>query len=367
MFLEEGLSSDKVALRLNQGKVPTTGRFAKPNPHRKKFKHGFGLYWVGETILSILRNPFYKGKIVDGVQVIPALITEERWNRIQEEMKKRHRGGGTPKNIFLLRGLLRCGHCGSTLCVTHTVRKRMDKEDYVYSKYICGCRNLENVYVPYVKECDLPPIHIGRMDELVWNRVSMILLSDDELKKALLAKETQSDIPALQEKMAELERMVKAKRLYQSDLLDLIKPNPLGIKRWSREEIEKDYDEVENDISKANSEISLLQDRINGEKELIKFIYTLRTVTAGLRKDLYKYTFEQKRELLLKMVGKIVVDYDSASYKGKIDRDSLNVSIELNIQIKVLCELLQIPYMSQKEIKSINDKSVLRTGPNTSR
>ena len=88
LYLEQGLSSDRTALRLNQEKVPTTGRFAKENPKRKKFKKGFGLYWVGETILSILKNPFYKGKIVDGIQVIPALITEEKWNRIQERIIK---------------------------------------------------------------------------------------------------------------------------------------------------------------------------------------------------------------------------------------------------------------------------------------
>lgn len=364
MFFDQSKSCNDIAVTFNIEKIPTSGRFK--NSQSKWFKDK-GQFWTGETIRQILRNPFYKGKIVNGQVVIPALITEEHWNKIQQEMTRRRKCGGTPKKMFLLRGLLRCGRCGSTLCVVDTVQKRMTKENYVYSKYTCGCRNLEKVYKPYVKECDLPPVHIKRLDEIVWNRVSITLLSEDALKKALTDKESKSDIPALQKKIVEFEKFVKAKSLIQSDLLELMTTSQDGIQRWSKDEIIVRYDDIEKDISKANNDIKLLQDRINGELELKRFLHTIRTVTEGLRKNLHKYAFEQKRELLLTVVEKVTVDYDSDKYVGEIDRDSLNVNIELHIKIKELCELLQIPYMSQEEIKSINDRAVLLTGQNMSR
>ena len=160
-----------------------------------------GSFWTGEVIRHILRNPFYKGKIIDDQQVIPALISEEEWNYIQEELTKRSRGGQVKNNKeCLLRRLLRCGICGSTLWVVDTSRTRPNKPDYHYSKYSCGCRNITGVYTPYLKECTLPPVDIKKMDEIVWNRVSMTLLSDDKLKEALLSKENRSDIPSLEKK-----------------------------------------------------------------------------------------------------------------------------------------------------------------------
>jgi hypothetical protein len=353
MFLDDNKSCNQIAMAFNAEKIPTSGRFK--NSKHKRFIH-YGSFWTGEAIRGILKNRFYIGRIVDGQEVIPSLITEEKWNAVQKEMTRRSKNGGTTKKLFLLRRLLHCGRCGSGLCVVDTIQKRMTRPEYHYSKYVCGCRNLENVYEPYVEECDLPPVQIQRMDELVWNRVSMTLLSDDKLKNAILSKENRSDIPSLEKKMFELRSEIKRFEQAKSDLLGFIASG-----YWTKTEIDLKVSEVQADIVRAQSEIKLIQDRLNGEHELGRFLNKIRIITERLRRGLHEYTVEQKRELLLAVVEKVTVDYD-AEDRQVIDPDSLNIKIELKINIQRLSELLRIPSLTEGEFQKLNDKCVLLSG-----
>ena len=69
---------------------------------------------------KVLENPFYCGRIVRCGVVYPgeheAMITPAEFDRVQELLRRAT--GARPKNreqVFLYRGLLRCGHCGRGL------------------------------------------------------------------------------------------------------------------------------------------------------------------------------------------------------------------------------------------------------------
>ncbi|WP_129408038.1 recombinase family protein [Marinitoga lauensis] len=97
--------------------------------------HGFvtrkGGKWSYSTIYDILHNPKYKGTYVwargnhrtshikrdDAVIVenaIPAIVSKELWDKVQEKMKKRNRVK-KKKHKYLLKNLLYCGVCGEKM------------------------------------------------------------------------------------------------------------------------------------------------------------------------------------------------------------------------------------------------------------
>ena len=337
LFLELGMSSDKVALTLNNEKVPTTGRFMFDNPQRDKLKQGYGFYWVGNTILSILKNPFYKGKIVDGVQIIPSLISEERWNRIQETIIKNKRGNAkSAKHPALLRGLL-AGECCS-LAISPLVRNTISSKPGIlnYRKYVCDGRNKDMVERQYKPACDLPIIDMNWLDEIVWLRVKGTLLYDDDLKNVILKIKNQSDLPALEQKIHELKAGIKRFRQAKSDMLDF-----LASGYWTKDEVMAKVLRVDEDITKANNEIKLFQDQIAGGQELTRFLNGLKEVRYEMNKEFREYTFEQKRDLLLKIINKIYISYSEANVE--CERDCWNIRIDFKMRLSDIPVLQGFP------------------------
>ncbi len=326
MFFDHYKSANYIAMTFNKEKIPTSGRFDKCQYPRFKNK---GRFWTGASIIKILKNPSYMGKNKDGKSVRPALISEEKWHKIQKEITKRSKNGGSTKKELLLRSFLICERCGHKLSVNR-------------DKYICSYRNLENVYKPYLKKCDLPPISISKLDEVIWNRVSMTLISDEKLKKALLAKTEQLDVPALRNKISELQAGLKRFERAKSDLLSFLSSG-----HWTKDEVMENVCNINADMAQANSEIALLKDKLNGEAELRQLLHNLRTVTNQLRANLHWYKFKQKRMLLLKVLKRVVIDYSGAykargTNRGKLDPDGLTLNIELKIKVTELSNFLEI-------------------------
>lgn len=112
----------------------------------KMRKEGFPLTAKGKSVTDrtvelILKNPFYYGKMNAKGQLHPhryqTLITEDLFNRVQGIIYKRYKApvqyAGKP---ILLRGLITCKNCSSTVCGD------IKKQKYVYyschnSKRIC--------------------------------------------------------------------------------------------------------------------------------------------------------------------------------------------------------------------------------------
>jgi|CXWL01.1.fsa_nt_gi hypothetical protein len=337
----EGKRNDSIAVIFDEEEIQTSGRFK--NSTSKWFK-GKGTFWTGEVIRQMLRNPFYKGKIIDGKEVIPALISEEEYDLLLKEMKKRSKIGKVIQGDYLFRGFYNCNRCTSKLY-----------PNYKRDKYICGCRNYDAVYRRQFKQCDLPPIPSKALDAALWNRVSMTLLSDTDLKKAILAKTEQLGIPELKEKIVTLQNGMNRLENAKKKLLQLAKSPS-----WSAEDIDEEGIGHDKEIAKVKSELALLKDKLNGELELGQLLNTIRSATNELRKNLYFYTDKQKRELLLKVVEKVTVDYSGEYYprgskRGKLDPDGVTMIIDLKINIKELCNLLKP--LNQQPAQLTRDKA----------
>ena len=100
-----------------------------------------GREFTKATLHGLLTNPLYRGLIrtKDGVVTgeHEAIVTAEAWDAVQAQLASNRQHGGADvrnKSGALLRGLLRCGRCGSTMIHTFTTRGTVRNRYYTCSR-----------------------------------------------------------------------------------------------------------------------------------------------------------------------------------------------------------------------------------------
>ena len=123
----------------------------------------------------------YKGEVFKGEH--EAIITREVWNEAQELLaencpaKGKHRDhNGT---LSLLKGIIRCGHCGGAMLPNHTTFR--DGRHYYY--YLCSQDLKRSKY-----QCPVHRIPGGDIEKLVMDEVAAIFKSEQFIE--MLAKES---------------------------------------------------------------------------------------------------------------------------------------------------------------------------------
>lgn len=125
-------------------------------------KNPKGISWRKQSLLQILRNPFYKGiNQWDGETHKgdhPMLVDPQLWDKANKIMGAKlpgHRFAAKPKTYaYLLEGLLTCGKCGSRYSTTDCVGS--SKKHFHY--YRCGRMGLG---------CDVPMMPAQAFDQAV--------------------------------------------------------------------------------------------------------------------------------------------------------------------------------------------------------
>lgn len=180
-----------------------------------------GRPWRVQSLQIIIRNPFYKGILRYNEELHKgehkAIVSSEIWDRANQIIGTRlpiHRFVTKPKPyIYLLEGLLKCGHCGSALVTYHAVGRSGEKFPY----YVCsrkhqnlGCNStlipaakFDRDFVSYLKDCSRDPKIIGRA-----------------LKDAV--SETQNQLSHLSKNIHKIEKLLAEKKEEADRILDII-------------------------------------------------------------------------------------------------------------------------------------------------
>lgn len=137
-----------VARQLNKDGVRTKRRTETRKDGSAKATGG--KRWVGQNVSRMVRNALYRGVIVHDGAEYPArheaLVDEKLWKAANKvltagvklpagDTKMRQRN----RHQMLLKGILRCGHCGKHLIPKPAGKKDKDGNPYVY--YVCGDLN----------------------------------------------------------------------------------------------------------------------------------------------------------------------------------------------------------------------------------
>lgn len=136
-----GMTPMEIVNDLNERKIRTRQRISN------KGKVTGGKRFRIEHVLTILRDPTYKGVIVhDGVEYPSAaesIVPEAVWSKAQVALDRRpKKKEGTvqkrDKNFMPLKGKIRCGCCHSAMKPTFSTKRRPDGSMEKYFYYLCS-------------------------------------------------------------------------------------------------------------------------------------------------------------------------------------------------------------------------------------
>ena len=179
----------------------------------------YGIKRDTTTLRRMLSNPAYKGEMHNDKEYCPAIIPPALFDEVQDIMSQRStRHSGSPKgNIYLFKGMLRCGECGHAMtglmgkkahyyrCSDHTVigscpRSKQVRES-VLERYL-----IDNL----LAKCTAYNIEIEKADKLQPQkdeaaiRRKMIKLKDLYLNDLIEKTEYEKDYTALKTELDEI-------------------------------------------------------------------------------------------------------------------------------------------------------------------
>jgi site-specific DNA recombinase len=256
----------------------TSGMTAKKIVRQIRAKYGIFTAPRDEatSLMVILRNPIYCGRgVYNGIP--QTLVSEDVWDQAQERMKQNKAVfDRRVKRAGLLVGLVWCGRCGARLSI-HKWGKAHPKV------YMRNSRIQKSVKMVKDRNCKNPVIYQDTLEGTVLNQIREFRLAPEE------AEESQPDRAPYENRLNELERQrERLLTLYQTGTVELedIKDR-LNMLKTQKEDVEQGLAALERPVKpmerKEAIELSDMIDRVDDEK---------------------------KRDIILALIQKIVVDGD---------------------------------------------------------
>ena len=228
------------------------------------------------------------------------IIERSLWLRAQERIDQNPKySPRNVKNQYLLRGLLTCGYCPAVCSGT---RCRQRGRSYFY--YCCTRRCRESRWTP-----------MGDLESAVWNAIRRALMNPKqfmqraELAQQRLVEKKLTAGPAeneLQNALNELEREeVRLMRNYRSGT---IPARQLG------EELEE--------LNIRKTQLRAEAAKATGEPDAVKQTFSPEEACKRILGQLAKPSFEQKQEILRRLIVTVAVKTDQAIIKGRISEEN---------------------------------------------
>ncbi len=315
MYREPGTSLMQLAMRLDARGVPT----ASGTPR-----------WSSPTIRGILRNPTYTGQVYAQrtqyrapthrrsatraighphgsavplpadtwvlVGQVPALVSQAHFDEVQAKLAT-NRSFARRNNAahqYLLRALVSCGRCGLA-CTARAVNRRN-------FYYLCNGKG-HSVSSHRATRCPARYVPAGQLDEVVWADLCALLAEPAPLAAAVarahggawLPQELQARRGTLRRAQAHLTQQLE--RLTDAYLRAVV---PLDEYERRRRDLEQRAHAL------AGQEAGLRNDA-ERQRELAGVAASLEAFRTRVQQGLAGASFEQRRELVLLLVDRVVV------------------------------------------------------------
>ena len=137
--------------------------------------------WSTPLVYRMLHNHLYAGEINHKGSIYPgeheAIVSRDIWEKAQALLRENDRTHGNRsrrRHDALLRGILRCGHCGCGM--THSYARKRGKQ---YRYYVC-VNAMKNGYAA----CALKTLSAGNIEQIVLDRLRETLRSPQVVARA---------------------------------------------------------------------------------------------------------------------------------------------------------------------------------------
>ena len=314
----ERLSEYKIQQKINSMKIPT-----KYDRLGRKKKTGIKYWWNRRTIGRILRSEIYAGafyyrryKSSARVRGENNLRPKEEWIRVedkslkiisrrlfekaQQQLKKnKELSPRNTKQSYTLQHKIICGFDGYRYqCATRHYHSKKTGDSRKTKYYFCtGNRRY---FSP--KRCPVPTISESRILPPIWEKLKEILTNPEIIMQELRGYvEQKSKKNQVQRQLNNIEGFLNSSNAKQERYAELYAEGSINKEFYDRK-----IQGCEKEIEGLQKEKEKLSHLLLTEEERQKRIKSIKGLYLQLRESLENATYEVKREVLQRLVGKIV-------------------------------------------------------------
>lgn len=300
LYVNEGLSSIKIAIYLNNLGIPTSCGSGKG-----KRSKGITNKWRAGSIQRILNSTTYKGIHEYGKRAsrrkelikreVPAIIDCELWDKAQKIkeinciISKRNNN----KRQYLLRGLIKCKYCGHTF---YGVSYK-NRSDF----YVCCGKRGENSRVLGLK-CSNLNIHADDIENSIWNDCRSILLNYDNYINEFKIKTKNNDDDTLND-IAKLKQSLTEKVNEKNNILTLFRKGII-----TEDEVEYQIKDIRAEEEKISNLITTLKQRIISSEHENALIENMSAKLEYYHNKIDNLSFEEKYDVVKLLVKSIIAE-----------------------------------------------------------
>jgi len=312
MAAVERSSCRAIAARLNELGVPCAYSRDDRLLLRGKRKQRTSGIWTAGRIRGLITNSTYMGEHKYGKRTrsnrpvikraVPAIVSEETWLRAQGTLRSNLLfGKRNAKNQYLLRGLMKCAHCGKTYVGVAANRANGKREFY----YRCN-----GVHTPALLKggprCTAKSVRGDQLEQQVWADVEAFLRDPgpvlERLQATLEAEAAGSN--DLQKKVTRLEGLLAQKSTERTRVVALYRRG-----RLTDNELDAQMDEIGKEETALQAQIDELRGKLGHAGTIGDTVRSAQALLAELRKRLDEpLSWELKRQLIEVLVAGIRVE-----------------------------------------------------------
>lgn len=329
----EKFSTVKAADYLNALGIPTNYAINNRKMTRGKRKIKTAGVWRPNAVGRIITNSTYKGIHLYGKRSkkereviereVPAIVSEEIWNTAQEVLKENQIEAlrNTKNTQYLLRGIIRCGHCGRTYIGISYVRK--DRKSLKY--YLCHGK--QKYAGPNEKKCTAKNLNAAWIENLVWDDCVNFIKNPgniiNELQKGF--EDRRSRKKELEQEIALLTTSIQEKDFEKQSILDLYRKQII-----TSADVEAQLNKIGYEREQLSERKSELKNKLLAEESIINKTYSVEPLLNELRDTIKgELPFEVKREIVKALVKRITVD----TVEDENGKERYFVTIEFSFEL----------------------------------
>ena len=329
LVCENGYGGHRVAKYLNEREVKTKR----------------GNYWTTDTVMSLLKNPIYKGLYVSGKRPstrgeskrvssdnwiysnerLPHLIIidEQIWDTAEEVRESRKaKAGKYPKQTkgpLLFVGLAKCAVCGANMGSRYAVKKWTRKKDnqeteYLQPKYICFGRRAT---IPCIgqrtfSQKKIDPVVMDEIYAYLSTLQSLDLTTKIDAMQGKIKKNTESDLQDIKKQIAKTEKELE---LLNNEIIKTL----TGGSSFTAEQLSKIIGKKEDELTQLRQgEVKLSNELSINLKEVNAFV-ELQTMIPNWRQEFETSEVDVQKMLVAKLIDSVLISSDSIDVHFKFN------------------------------------------------
>jgi site-specific DNA recombinase len=312
LYLKQQLGMKSIADELNKvAKTPSGNTWNETLVYRRLISKAFH---------GVMEKSFANGETITVDNVYPSLRTEETWQKIQEERKKRSgqfKADSRQRNDLhiLRRTLITCGECGRKINLAQHGNK---EEPLYYLKHGRKLRQKDQTV------CGIT-INTVRVEKNIIQAIKDIITNEDLAKNYIDLEMDSSEILLLEKQTKKYDALLRTLQTKLDKLIDLYLESAL-----SKELLAKKQAEIENEINT----IAIQNKHDMAKLEVLRnnafnydFVYELFEIAEGFETDL---TPLEKAQVMGNLFPNGELHHDRLVLKAVLRNVPLDIEIPIN-------------------------------------